>query len=65
MNKSIYIKPIIIFEETEPDDFMADSRPSTQCHCYEHNVNDGCRGCTDNCGCNHWDSELGQIIPGC
>lgn len=62
--KRTYIKPTIEFDIIEVDSFMADSRP-TQCHCYEYDVHGGCRGCTGHCGCNHWDSELGELIPGC
>lgn len=61
-----YITPIIEFDIIDSNyDLLASSQPSTQCHCYEHDVNGGCRGCTGHCGCNHWDGELGVLIPGC
>lgn len=62
--KTKYIKPEIEFDLIDVDPFMVESRP-TQCHCYEFIFNNGCRGCTGNCGCNHWDPELGELIPGC
>jgi len=64
--KKQYIKPIIEFDIIESDNsLLVNSQPNTQCHCYEYEVHGGCRGCTGGCGCNHWDSELGELIPGC
>lgn len=64
--KRKYIKPIVEFDTIEIDnDLLANSQPHKQCHCYEYDVHEGCRGCPGHCGCNHWDSELGELIPGC
>ena len=65
--KKRYIKPIIEVDRIEGDtELLANSQPqSTQCHCYEYDVNGGCRGCKGGCGCSHWDSEQGALIPGC
>ena len=42
------------------------------CDCYQHRMYGGCEGCpgggkeghTCTCGCNHWDDETHEVIPG-
>lgn len=64
--KHKYIRPIIEFDLIESDQsLLASSQPDDQCECYESIFNGGCQGCPGHCGCNHWDSELGELIPGC
>lgn len=60
-----YIIPKVEFELIAAEQLLLVASQPTQCHCYEHDVNGGCQGCKGNCGCNHWDSEQGALIPGC
>lgn len=61
-----YIKPNTEIINIQQQQLLAASVEDVeQCSCYEFMENGGCRGCHGNCGCNHWDPETGEIIPGC
>ena len=66
-----YIKPQTEIIKTDLSPMMNSSH-TTPCDCYQHRMYGGCKGCpgggkvghTCECGCNHWDPEAGEIIPG-
>lgn len=67
-----YVKPLTESIRLEEDIEILKSSNYTQCDCYQHQMYGGCEGCpgggkvghTCECGCNHWDPDLGEIIPG-
>ena len=68
-----YIKPQTEIIKTDLDSIMNNSHITQEpCDCYQHRVYGGCEGCpgggkvghTCECGCNHWDENSHEIIPG-
>lgn len=59
-----YVKPTIEVFKIEYENILKASH-YVQCDCYEYRENGGCIGCKGHCGCNHWDPDLQEIVPGC
>lgn len=59
-----YTKPEMKIIHTE-NQLLNTASTKTQCDCETYRLHQGCQGCPGNCGCNVWDSETGELIPGC
>ena len=63
--KKKYIKPEIEVIKVDTDKQIMTTSSVKQCDCYEYQIRRGCFGCKGNCGCNHWDEDLQELVPGC
>jgi len=70
--KKKYIKPETVVIKVEPTKDLMIASGTEPCDCYQHRMYGGCERCpgggkvghTCTCGCNHWDDETHEIIPG-
>lgn len=63
--KKLYCQPEIVIITIENTYLLNSSIETKQCDCETYYRYGGCIGCRGNCGCNIWDSEAEEIIPGC
>lgn len=62
--KKKYVKPETVVIKIDSDKKTL-TTSGEQCDCYEYREHIGCIGCKGGCGCNHWDRDLQEIVPGC